>query len=211
MLGIQDTSKDTILTQLISDADYTINSLLWIDWFDSSTATEKINKNRIKLWAYWYKIYLNNFNVATITKINWTTYTGVLNTDYKISNSRVVEIKDFYLYDTNNQFEAFEITYTYWYSRTPTDSLPRDVEYMARLLVIWMYAELYPLGYQTNTGGWVTVVWSDITNYRLWEESISRTNSSSERKTSITAFRNANERKTFNQILQKYIKSDVLY
>jgi hypothetical protein len=28
MLGIQDTSKDTILTQLISDADYTINSLL---------------------------------------------------------------------------------------------------------------------------------------------------------------------------------------
>lgn len=49
MLGIQDTSKDTVLTQLVDDADYTINSLLNIDGFDSATVTEVINKRLIKL------------------------------------------------------------------------------------------------------------------------------------------------------------------
>lgn len=48
MLGIADTSKDTILNQLISDADYTINSLLNIDGFDSGTVTETVNKRMIK-------------------------------------------------------------------------------------------------------------------------------------------------------------------
>jgi len=136
MLGIQDSSKDTILTQLVNDADYTINSLLNIDGFDSETVTETINKRLIKIGWYGYKLYLKNFNVATITKINGTTYTGVLDTDYKISNGRCVEIKDFHIYDQTHSFETFSITYTYGYVRTPTDALPRDVEMMARLLVM---------------------------------------------------------------------------
>lgn len=68
-LGITGSNQDTILTQLVADADITINSLLNIDGFDSATKTEKIQRRQIKLGSYGYKIYFDNFNVKSITEV----------------------------------------------------------------------------------------------------------------------------------------------
>lgn len=71
-LGITDSSFDTIITQLVSDADVEINSILNIDGFDSDTAENEIVSFK-KVYAYtggYYRFPVKNLNVKTVTEIN---------------------------------------------------------------------------------------------------------------------------------------------
>ena len=210
-LGLTDNSKDTILAQLCDDTDAYLNSMLQIEWFDKWVYTDSVQMKFVNKTTIYSKLYLNNFNVASISKINWIAYTGVLGTDYMIQHSRVVHLKDLYKYLMNLSFPYFDVEYTagwdrsYWVNKI--DTLPSDIEVMARLLVVWLYMEKYPLWYNPSSNG-VNGMWN-ITNYKLWDEQIQIWAKFWPNGTFVT-FRNETERTQFQQLFTKYKKAYVV-
>jgi len=205
-LWISWTNQDDVLNQLISDATIYLNKILNITSFDTADITEKLRffPQSYSQFGY-YMFYLKNFNVTAIKEINWQTYTGALNTDYQIQNSRVLQIRDLHRYFTPVFFDYTTIEYTYWYERTPVDLLPPDIELLARLLVQWLYNEKYPMWYSSTTNWQPNMQW--ISSYELWDEKISwkSINKSVE---STVSFKKESERNMFDQLLMKYKKSE---
>jgi len=204
-LWISWTNQDTLLNQLLTDADIYLNKALNITGFDTADITEKLRffPQTYSQWGY-YNFFLKNFNVTVIKEINWKTYTGVLNTDYQINNSRVLNIRNLHQYFTPTFFDYTTIKYTYWYVRSP-DALPPEIELMARLMVIWLYNERYPMWY-TATTNWQPNM-QNITSYDLWDESMSRWKDS-KMLGSIISWKTPAERDMFKQLFMKYKKSE---
>jgi hypothetical protein len=203
-LWITWTNQDTILNQLISDANVYLNRALNITSFDTADITEKLRFFPQSYSQFGYHMfYLKNFNVTAIKEINWITYTWVLNTDYQIQNSRVLQIRNLHQYFVPVYFDYVTIKYTYWYVRSP-DELPKDIELLERLLVQWLYNEKYPMGYSWSTN-WQPNM-QGISSYELWDEKISR--KSTNKSTSTVSFKTENERNMFDQLFMKYKKSD---
>lgn len=209
ILWITWTSADAVITVLCNDADSMIDALLDIDWFDSWTATETITYPRNSVMFRIPKFYLKNFNVTQITKVNNIAYTGVLNTDYKITNGRAVEIKNLSQYNVTTVFPSFDIEYKYWYARTPSDLLPSDIELMARLLVVGMYQRDYPMWYSTVSWWGVSII-SSISTYKIWEEWIQYSENARSNLISLTANMSPDKRSQLQQLLAKYKKSNVV-
>lgn len=164
-LWITDSSFDTILTELVSDADVEINSILDIDGFGSATKTDEIISFRnVYVYSGWYYRFLvKNLNVLTITEINWESYTGTkwVGEDYYIKHSRVVYIDDLYNYVNDTSFDMFTISYTYG-----RDTVPSDVKLLAKLRVARRFREMYPM-YAVNTNQL-----PGVTSYQLADERI---------------------------------------
>jgi hypothetical protein len=151
-----DTSKDSLLTDLLNSAYYTLNHLIWVDTLNQTQTTELIESRKIYTdWRY-YRIYLTNKPVHSIDKINDVTYSWVKWQDYMVIYDRKIMFKSFAL---NSDFDTYSITYTAWYNRNNngTDELPDDIKLMQMMLVSGM----------RNTRGneW-------IQSYHLGDESI---------------------------------------
>lgn len=190
-LGITSSDFDTILSQLVSDADVEINSFLDIDGFDDSTKEDEIVsfKNVYVYDGGYYRFLVKNLNVLTVTEINWTSYTGTkgLGDDYYIKLSRVIYMDDLYNYVNDTSFDMFTITYTYW-----REELPSDVELLARLRVVKNFIERYPMyAVSTNQLPW-------INSYQLADERIQFDPKRFER-----------DNKKIDDILMKYKKVNV--
>lgn len=198
--------QDTVLAQLVLDVDTYLNKALDITSFDRGTITENVKYNPQAYSQYWYYLfYLRNFNVQSIQEVNGKTYSWTLNIDYQIQNSRVFQVRNLHQFFNPTYFDYMTIKYTYGYDRTPwSDTLPDDIELMARLLVIGLYNEKYPMGYKENTSGQANMQW--VTNYRLWDESIQRA-SSLQVLWWIVWWKTEAERWMFKQLFMKYKKA----
>jgi len=210
-LGLTDKTKDTILAQMISDADAYLNSMLQIDSFDKQTFKEQIQVKYINKTTIYSKMYLKNFNVSSLTKVNGKAYTGILGTDYMIQHSRVIHMTDLYNYTLELKFPYFEIEYVGWFERwdwnTKEDELPAEIELMARLLVVGLYTEKYPVWYGATVNG-VNGMWN-ITNYKLWDEQI-QIGAKFGVNGSFVTFRDEASRSQFQQLFTKYKKAYVV-
>lgn len=164
-LSITDTSFDAIISQLVSDADVEINSVLDIDGFDAATKTNEVVSFK-NLYVYdggYYNFPVYNLNVQTLTHINGTAYTWTkwVGDDYYIKFGRLIYIDDIYNYVNDTSFDMFTVTYTYWWS-----TLPSDVVMLARLRVARAFREMHPMyAVSTNQLPWVS-------SYQLADERI---------------------------------------
>lgn len=164
-LWITDTSFDTILSELVADADVEINSILDIDGFWSGTKEDEVVSFR-NVYVYsggYYRFLLKNLNVQTITEINGSSYTWTkwVGEDYYIKHSRAVYLDDLYNYVNDTSFDMFTITYTYWRS-----AIPDDVKLLAKLWVARRFREMYPM-YAVNS-----TQLPGVTSYQLADERI---------------------------------------
>lgn len=198
-------SQDAILNQLIADADVYLNKALDITSFEKWTITEKVKffSQSYSKFGY-YMFYLKNFNVSNIKEINGKAYTGVIDVDYQIQNSRVLQIRNLHQYFVPTYFDYMTIKYDYGYDRSPTppltDELPDDIKLLARLLVKWLYNELYPMGYNATTNGQQNM--QKLTSYSLWDESMSW----DIWLWSLVSWKKEEERSMFKQLFMKYKK-----
>ncbi len=189
--------KDTILTKIIEDCEIFIDEKLNIDWFESWETTETLRFFNKLYNSYWYyNIYLKNFNVKTISEVNWQSYTGVEWTDYMIINSRVIKFTELYNYINSYKFDYFTIKYTYWF-----DVIPSDVELMTRLLAVWMYQLNYKLWYTASE--WWQMSTEAISTYVLWDERIDWWGWKNWILTSVIK----NQENMFNKLFNKYKKT----
>jgi len=119
-LSISWTDNDDILNSLLDSTYSLINNLLKIDSFNLDSYTDSIDLNYLYIdWT----VFLKNYPVIWLTTINWISYTGVLNTDYKVVNNRQVIINDVWNYLLNLNFNFVDINYTSWYDRDEIKTL----------------------------------------------------------------------------------------
>lgn len=208
-LGISWNNQDSILWKMITDADVYINSSLRIDGFDRVDITESIEMKPSAQVSIYNKVYLKNFNVTAIKEINGIAYTGVLNTDYTIQYGRILNIRNINEYISTMYFPYLTIKYTCGFVRynawppVVEETLPADIELMARLLIAGLYHQKYPMWYLASANG--IQASENVTQYRLWDESISFG-----KAWSFTSFRSPDEASQFQQLFSKYKKANVI-
>lgn len=141
----------TSLIQTIIDwVENAINTFIWVDSILASDYVEKIDKRSIILTPNWYNIYLKNKPVNEIKTINWKDFTGELWKDYMIIRDRQLILKNM---EFMPNFDFLEIWYNSWHKEVPSD---------IRTVVVFLTATLR-----------ITRNYTWMTNYRLWDESIS--------------------------------------
>lgn len=171
-LGITDTSFDTILTELVSDADLEINNILQVDGLAAETATELIRYKDIKVnngGLYGHaRFAVKNYPVTALNKINGETYTGTIGirNQYFVEQNRYINLVDLYNYTTNDKFEFIEVEYDYGYA-----TIPDDIAQATKLWVAATFRRKYPM-YALSGAGTVGQV-GDVTSYALGDERIS--------------------------------------
>lgn len=208
-LDISATDYNTIIGKLVADADVEINSALDIDGFTSSTKTELIRWEDVAICGSgYYNIYLRNFNVLTVTHLNGTAYSGTksLTGDYYIMHERKVTIKDLYnsVYQSVDKIGAFEITYTYWYATSPTDTLPSDIKLLAKLRAAVQFREKYPSYTKASTSD---SSMEGVSEYQLADERVKYNTQNSQLSAEEL---NVSDRAEMNRILSKYRKPHVI-
>lgn len=163
-MWITDTTQDSLITTLIESFSAFIQKDIWV--IEEQQVEEDIILCNIKCW----KIYLCNSKIVSIDEINWTTYTWVLNTDYKVTSSKVV-INDINLYLTDLKFDSVTIKYTAWYN-----PVPADVELAVNRMIAWELnkqawepLKSYKMGPRSYTFAWE---W-DLTADQVYNSSIS--------------------------------------
>jgi hypothetical protein len=115
-LSITSTDYDALLTTYIANVDAIIKSIIWN--VESADVEEVIST--CDIWIYW-NIFCKNNNITALKKIEWVTYTWVLNTDYKIINWTKLIIRDVNNYLTWLIFNYFTLTYTAGWATVPSD------------------------------------------------------------------------------------------
>jgi len=195
-LWISGTAQDIRLNAFLLQSYYSLNSILWTDTLNLSTKFETVEK----MYTDW-TIFLHSFPVVSIDTIDWKVYTWVHWVDYQITRKRKVRIKDIFNYMTDLEFYNIDFTYTAWYNRDetwtvpwPNDELPLDISLLQMMLVDWMLNK-----------AWSEWLWA-ISQYKLWEEQItywgSRWNKAQEGM-------KVNDIPTFQSLLSKYMLQDV--
>ena len=145
-LGITDTTQDTKLTLIIDWVQDIIVNFIG----DISTSDKTENLSLCDIWRC-SQVYLKNKPVTAIKKINWVSYTWVLNTDYLIENNKAI-INDLYQYLTNLKFNMFSIEYTAGYTTIPDD---------VKLAMLTLTAQEF------NKKDWTVVK-----GYKLWPRTV---------------------------------------
>ena len=138
---ITDTSQDDLITSLIESFSAFIENNIWV--IEEQSVSEDIALCEINYW----KVYFCNSKIVSIDSINWTAYTWVLWTDYKITSSKVV-INDISSYLSDLKFDTVTIVYTAWY-----DPVPADVELAVNRMIAW----------ELNKQGW-----ESLKSYKMW-------------------------------------------
>lgn len=195
-LWITATTYDAVIGSMVEDSDVEIHSALDIDWFVTWTKTEIVQRQDVVIsWMWFYALYLRNYNVLTVTHLNWTAYTGTksITGDYYIMLERKVLIKELYnaVSQSVDNFGFFEIKYTYWYAM---EDVPDDIKLLAKLKTAVAFRDKYPT--YSIWGEW-QMQW--LSSYQLWDERI--------------AFREqsqSDDKKEIERILAKYKKPHVL-
>lgn len=147
-----DTSKDTVLTQVLNSANSKLNHICWVDDFTQWSRTQLIEKRWIYDTARWLEFYLKNKPVSAITKLNWEAYSWTKWTDYLIIYDRRAIFKQLPL----NDWWMLEVEYTAWYS-----TIPDDLKLLEMMLWCWELPDSMKVDF-----------WIWISSYRLWDEQI---------------------------------------
>lgn len=151
-LGITGTAQDAILNLYLEQTTAILDNLLW----DLRSSNKTIYISFCDFYNG-YTIRLLTRNVTALVSINWTTYTGVLGTDYLIlpPYNSVLYIKDFNQYTTSlNNLPKFPIVVTSWYAAGSQEY--KLLGYIQCLMVEGLLAK---------ENGF------DIQSYKLWDRS----------------------------------------
>ena len=172
-LWIEFEEWDTTPLTLIDWVESAVNSYIGADWPNGILATdydEKIDVRSVILNEDWYNVYLKHKPVANNLdnpiSINWVEIDNDEN-PWFIARGRQLIIKDLECYKNGNnpkeKWNWFRVNYTAWYweydeQTQKRTGIPEDIKLVCLFLcsVIWITKDY---------------VW--MTNYRLWDESIS--------------------------------------
>lgn len=136
-LGITWSDQDTLIGELITDAEAIINSLFHVDSFEEASRTDTVKCNYDEQVYYMY-----NMPVSSIDQVNGTAYTWVINDDYKIVRDRQVIFRTtLSSYISTLKFEFFDIVYTAGYA-----TIPDWLDTMTKLTVWGLYNERKAIG-----------------------------------------------------------------
>lgn len=147
------TAQQTTKMTIILEASWEI--LTWLIWdVSEQVRTEYFNPCDIK-WrgcVCWNsEILVQHLNVTSLNFVNWTAYTWVLWTDYRIQspNNRLIVVNNLFTYVNNTNFCDLEIKYTAWWTE---ENAPKDIAYAQLLIAIserskdaWMTVQSYQL------------------------------------------------------------------
>lgn len=150
---------ESVAQTLIDGVESAINSYIGAeDWILKKEYEEKVDTRGIILNEDWYNVYLKHWPIdeAQWLKINDETIDSSEN-PYMIVRGRQVVIKDLdCIHNANNPKEKWnwlKVKYTAWYSPVPAD---------IKNVCLFLCATIF----LTRQFVWMT-------NYRLWDESIS--------------------------------------
>jgi len=165
-IDASDTSQDDFLNLLISSADAIVKKV--IGDVEPWTKTEQVSVCEVNQGCWELCVLLSNIWVTQVDSINWTAYSGVLNTDYFIREpqSRKVCFKSLEGYiDYNSCYITIE--YTAWL--TP---IPDDLKF-AVLKLIWLL-------YNEDKG-------MSVKSYKVWDVSVTLADGGAETSANIAS------------------------